>query len=40
MASVVGGSSMNYGGGGGGYGGDSKYQSYDSSSYGKNSSKT
>lgn len=41
MASIVGGSSMNYGGGGyGGYGGDSKYQNFDSKSYAKNSSKT
>ena len=30
---------MGYGGSGGGYSGESKYDSYDSKSYGKNSSK-
>ena len=37
---MVGSSGMGYGNGGGGnFGGDSKYQSYDSTSYGKSSKK-
>lgn len=40
MSGVVGGSGMGYGGNNYGSFSDSKYESYDSKSYGKNSSKT